>query len=321
VAADVFERVRAGCAAVVERAAWLRLDERALAALCEELAGAPPPDPAGDPAHRPLGAEEATLAWVVTLGAINFGSGWFPHLAKRPGCSGYFTIAGALRDHFAARGPWKAEELVRLDAAECARVFGQDPARAEVGELMALFAAALGDLGRFLCGRYAGSFAGPVDEAAGSAARLVGILASMPFYRDVARLGSIEVPFYKRAQLTCADLAEAFRGSGRGAFRDLDRLTAFADNLVPHVLRCAGVLVYDADLARRIDAGELLAPGCAEEVEIRAAAVHAVERCVDRLGGPARGVCAHRIDALLWNRGQRPEIKARPRHRTRCVFY
>ncbi len=39
-----------------------------------------------------------------------------------------------------------------------------------------------------------------------------------------------------------ADLAAAFRGQGPGRFRDLDRLTLFADNLVPHVLRREGVL-------------------------------------------------------------------------------
>ena len=48
--------------------------------------------------------------------------------------------------------------------------------------------------------------------------------------------------FYKRAQIVAADLALA----GVARFRDLDRLTIFADNLVPHVLRCDGVLVYDA---------------------------------------------------------------------------
>ena len=30
---------------------------------------------------------------------------------------------------------------------------------------------------------------------------------------------------------------------------------------------------------------------------------------------------AQRLDTLLWNRGQAPSIKARPRHRARSVFY
>ncbi len=66
----------------------------------------------------------------------------------------------------------------------------------------------------------------------------------MPFFDDRG--------FYKRAQITPSDLALA----GVAEFDDLDRLTIFADNLVPHVLRVDGVLRYEdcaggADRRRR----------------------------------------------------------------------
>ena len=77
-----------------------------------------------------------------------------------------------------------------------------------------------------------------------------------------------------------------------------------------------GVLRYDPELAARIDAGELLEAGSAEEVEIRACAVHAGELIAARLGVPART-----LDGWLWNRGQAPRYKVRPRHRARSVFY
>ena len=98
-------------------------------------------------------------------------------------------------------------------------------------------------------------------------------------------------------------------------FGDLDRLTIFADNLVPHVLRVDGVLVYDDDLAARIDRGELL-PSGDEEREIRACAVHACEQIAASMDLPPRI-----LDVWLWNRGQEPRYKALPRHRTRTVFY
>ena len=60
----------------------------------------------------------------------------------------------------------------------------------------------------------------------------------MPFFDDHG--------FYKRAQIVPNDLTLA----GVAEFDDLDRLTIFADNLVPHVLRVDGVLRYDAELAR-----------------------------------------------------------------------
>ena len=95
----------------------------------------------------------------------------------------------------------------------------------------------------------------------------------------------------------------------------------FADNLVPHVLRCEGVLVHAPALARRIDAGCLIEAGSREEVEIRAAAVDAVEGCVAALHRRGVTVTAGQLDYALWNRGQRPEFKARPRHRARTTFY
>ena len=314
---DLFERIRAATGSVMKRARRVRVDEGRVAALAGEAGAAPPPDVA----HRRFPDSESTAAFVLCLNAINFGSGWFPYLAKRAGCSGYVTVATALRERFEAAKPWDARELGALEAADVAAALGQDPAVPEVAELMGWFARSLGDLGALLTLRFKGRFGLLVAAADGSAARLVEILASMPLYRDVSRYEGFDVPFYKRAQLAAADLHGAFGGRGLGCFRDLDRLTAFADNLVPHVLRREGALVYDPDLARRIDAGERLEPGAPEEVEIRAATVRAVESWVDAVRRTGARATARDVDALLWTRGQRPEYKAHPRHRTRSTFY
>ncbi len=317
----VLDQIREATALVSRRARSVRIDGARLPALAAEFARTPPVPSHLDPAHQDLGSAEATLAYVITLDAINFGSGFFPYLAKRPGLSGYFTLATGLRERFERKGPWSAQELRGLCAAECAETFAQDLRVPEAAELMGLFARALADLGDFLASGYAGRFAGPLEEAGGSAERLVPILARMPFYRDVARYEELSVPFYKRAQLTAADLAAAFRGEGPGRFHDLDRLTLFADNLVPHVLRREGVLVYAESLARSIDAQEPIASGSREEVEIRACAVHAVERCVEEIARRGGEATAQALDQALWNRGQGQEFKAHPRHRTRSVYY
>jgi hypothetical protein len=316
----LFARIREAAAEVTRRARHVRIENEALEELAGVLARERPGQPSLDPGQRGLGSEASTIAFVLTLNAINFGSGWFPHLRKRDGLSGYLTIAGALRERFERDGPWTAAELERLSAADCARLFGQELAP-PVAELMELFAQALRELGAFLAREHRGRFAGPVEEARGSAEQLVRSLARMPLYRDVARYEGFEVPFYKRAQITCSDLAEALRGRGLGAFRDIDELTLFADNLVPHVLRTLGVLLYSPDLAKRIDAEELIASGSAEEVEIRAVALHAVERLAGSCARRGWRAPPRRLDHLLWSRGQSPRVKARPRHRTRCSYY
>ena len=197
------------------------------------------------------------------------------------------------------------EDLRRLQSTDCTRIFGQSTPDSAVDELMGLFAHALNDLGELIATRYRGSFGAMLDAAEQSAERLVPLLAEMPFYRDLG--------FYKRAQLTAADLSIA----GVARFNDLDRLTIFADNLVPHVLRVDGVLEYDADLLARINREELIAAGSQEEQEIRACALHAVELMRTHLDG----VTSMQLDYVLWNRGQEPKYKAMPRHRTRTVFY
>jgi hypothetical protein len=284
--------VRATCREIAEGARHVRIDLDRLSAL----------DPGDPPAldaerHYLEGAREKVADYLLVLDSINFGSGWFPTLRKRAGMSGYFTVASALAGFWRSSGGWSVDELPALRAEDVASVLGQDARH----ELMGLYAEALGDLGRFLGGRRALDL---VAEAGRSAERLASMLAGgMPFFDDVG--------FWKRAQIAANDLALA----GVAAFDDLDRLTIFADNLVPHVLRVDGVLVYQPSLAARIDGGELLPPGT-EEREIRGCAVHACELLSERLAVPAR-----LLDTALWNRGQAPRYKSVPRHRTRTVFY
>lgn len=318
--ANPLQAVRDGAARVARRATHVSLMFDNVDAYAEALAVGRMGCATLDPACHYVGHGEDTLAFVLTLDSINFGSGYFPYLRKLPGRSGYFTIAAALTERFRNHGPWSATELVALTPQYCAEVFGQtmsDP----VAELMRLYARALNDLGTFLRRRHGGSFRRLVAAARGKGTRLVQELIHMPLFYDVAHYDSITVPFYKRAQLTAADLALAFNGEGPGAFDDLDTLTIFADNLVPHVLRCDGVLVYSASLSDAVDGGTLIPAGSAQEVEIRACAVQAVECLVESLHRIGKRATAMELDHLLWNRGQSPVYKARPRHRTRTPFY
>ncbi len=317
----VFDEIRACAAAVMERAHSVRIDETGLLQLADELLQAPLTAGESDPAQHRIGDAHTTLVFVLTLDAINFGSGWFPFLTKRPGRSGYYTIAEGWRRRFASEGPFSAAELTAIEARDCAALLGQDSAIAEVAELMGLFAQALRDLGHFVGERFDGRFEALVESAAGSAAALVLTLAEMPFYGDVARYEDLTVPFYKRAQITASDLHSAFDGRGFGSFRDVGDLTIFADNLVPHVLRRKGVLHYSEGLAGRIEAGELFSVGSPEEVEIRAGGLHAVERCLALMRARGVAATAQQLDGLLWGWGQRPEMKAHPRHRARSTFY
>lgn len=315
------DEIREAAAAVAARARSVRIDADSLAMFADVFEYEKPTAPDYDLAHHHRASEGSTLAFIVTLDTINFGSGYWPVLRKRPGLSGYMTVATSLKERFDSSGPWSASELVGIEAREVAECLGQDASHPEIGELVGRFARALRDLGGWLTTRFGGRFEGLVEESAGSAERMAALLSEMPFYHDVHRYGGLLVPLFKRAQIVPADLALAFAGEGPGRFSDLDRLTIFADNLVPHVLRRRGVLRYSSALAETIERGELLLVGSGEEVEIRAVALHAVELLVADLRARGLTTSAREIDQILWVQGQDPAVKRHPRHRCRSVYY
>lgn len=296
------DEVRSSCAAIAASATAVRIDDDALARVA--ASGWDVAEPGLDARQHVLDGEPEDIARAMLVGdAINFGSGWFPTLRKRVDpatgrpVSGFTTVAWSLAEHHRAHGVWTAGALRSLRADALADILGQRPDH----ELMSLYAEALRSLGTFLGTR---SALDVVAAANGSAVAFATSLAdAMPLYADHG--------FYKRAQITANDLALA----GVARFTDLDDLTIFADNLVPHVLRCEGVLVYDATLAAHIADGRTLPLG-GREREIRACAVHACEQLAPALGVPPRV-----LDTWLWHRGQDPAFKAIPRHRCRCVFY
>ncbi len=308
-AESIVDQIRGACAWVAERATHVRVETAAIPVYAASLPAIPSEDGADPDAHLAGGTREQRAAFWFTLDAINFGSGWFPTLRKRPGHSGYLTVAAGVKDRFAGAGPWSAAELAHIEAAQIADALDQDREH----ELMGLFAASLRDLGEHVAGEHDGRFAALADAADGSAVALAQRLGGWSSFADASTYAGRPVPFLKRAQIVGADLHRA----GVAEFGDLRRLTMFADNLVPHVLRLDGVLRFSDELVARIDAGELIEHDSPEEVEIRACALHAVEL----IAAARPESCAADIDQLLWLRGGVARYKARPRHRSRCTAY
>lgn len=285
----------------------MRLDEAALRDYAATLPAAA--EPVGSEPAAPFGAgdPEARAAFVLCLGAINFGSGWWPTIRKRPGHSGYRTIAAGVAERFRERGPWSATELAEIRPSEVAAAVGQDADH----PLMADFAAALRNVGEHVRDEHGGRFLTLPEAAGRSAPAVAGLLAGWRAFADASTYKGRPVPFFKRAQLVAADLDRFV-----APLAEVERLTAFADNLVPHVLRVDGVLHLDPALAARIDAGELLDHGSPEEVELRACAVHAAE-----LLASASSLTPAEVDLALWTRGGQPRYKATPRPRSRNTAY
>jgi hypothetical protein len=185
-------------------------------------------------------------------------------------------------------------------------------------------AAILREVGETLVAKYDGSFsnvlasssAAVYDEGRGF---LEVLTRDFPRFHDVAEWQGEEVRFWKLAQLAVWFLDVTLRG-GLG-FRDLDRLTAFADYIVPAALHVMGVLRYSDDLDRAIVRGEPIEAGSAWEVELRAHTIYATALLCDRvneLRPPELRVIVPQIDARLWVPFHKSHL---PHHLTRTIFY
>jgi hypothetical protein len=293
--------IRSAAARVAGEARNVRIRDSAIEPYALQLPAESPPAPDLDGAD-----DETRAAFSLQLNAINFGSGWFPTLRKPAGLSGFRTVEAGLR----ARGPWTAKGLTTVTREEIANALGQDPEHV----LMGHFERHLQELGQKVGDEHRGSFLTLARSTEGSVEALAAELASWDTWYDISPYPSGDVPFFKRAQIAAADLALA----GLAPAEDLHRLTLFSDNLVPHVLRIDGVLEFDADLVKRIDAGQRLEHDSPEEVEIRACALHAVELLV--AAHPA-ATTATAVDNVLWHRGGAPRYKAHPRHRAPTTAY
>ncbi|MBL8858704.1 MAG: hypothetical protein JNL28_09380 [Planctomycetes bacterium] len=267
------------------------------------------------------GEPDAELAFLVMLSALRFGSGYHDKLRKRPGLSVGQTLVKSLTELFERLGAPASEDLLQVTSADCARWLGQDLGESAPIELMDLFARSFRDLGRLVTDQYDGSFVDLVHSAGGSVERLVEVLAQMPFYADVQRYRGLDVPFYLRAQQLAIELAQTFGPSGFGRFDDLQLLAPSADNVIPHVLRLEGVVRYERGLQERIDRGEPVPAHTEREVEIRAAAVFAVELIVEALRTNGVAATDVQVDSWLRARGRAPAYRSKPRHRSRTVLY
>ena len=248
---------------------------------------------------------EATASYVLALDSINFGSGYFHRGLE------YATVAGGLKKAFERGELNSPAQWAKATPEYFSRLLS-----VPLHGLAALFARHLRASGEKILSGYQGQVVHLLEQSGYSAAKLAEIVAAWDSFRDVHCYKGREIPFFKRAQILAADMHLAL-----GGFKDMDRLTMFADNTVPHVLRCDGILEYDAALAAKIAAGVLLPSGGAEEVEIRAAAIHAVELIKQEAARHGLPVTSVNLDHMLWHRGYEPELYKRPKHRTLTTDY
>jgi hypothetical protein len=318
---------------VVQSARHVRIEPDRIAPVAEQIAEAAGIAPAWNDRLHVRDGTWKTAGWVLALDALNF-CFWSEHpdptqrwRVEYAGelYDGYWALAAALRRAVEEGRPvWDPFYLAELTAREVAHILRPHDLDFPEIPLLPLRVQNLRELGNGLIAEFPDR--NPVTELIESCHRSAAALVervTMLFtsFNDVATYDGLRVWFHKRAQILVADLHGAFGGAGLGAFDDLAVLTAFADYKVPQVLCRFGVISYDAELAARIDARELIPAGSPEEIEIRAATVWACELLRRSLSERGSSLRAFEIDWALWLAGQSLPPDTRPYHRTYTVFY
>lgn len=90
-------------------------------------------------------------------------------------------------------------------------------------------------------------------------------------FRDEHRFEGRRKPIrlLKRAQILVADIWACFEGEGYGEFRDIDKITMFADYRIPQMLHSMGCLSYSPPLDAAIRAKKDVPAGGNWEMQLR----------------------------------------------------
>jgi hypothetical protein len=319
--ADVFDAVRLGFETVAGMARHVKIRHDKIA---EYAASLPNTLPANlyDLNHHYIGDKESTIAYVLTLESVNFGSGYKPHLMEEGwefiDHSLYYTMASRLKRRFQEQEPFTPLALSHITLDECCTVFGFDKAKPYSRQLAELFVLSMQELGRAILDNYDNSFTTFVEDSRGSAERLVRNLSHLSRFNDMHTYHGFSIPFLKRAQLAAAVLDIEYERLGEPhLFNDLNRLTIFADNDVPHAFHIDGLLEYSDNLRCRIAQKQEIPSGSDEEIEIRACAGHIAE-----LLAKEKNMKPSDIDFILWHcSADDPKYRETPSHRTLSRFY
>lgn len=90
-------------------------------------------------------------------------------------------------------------------------------------------------------------------------------------FRDETKFEGRRKPvrFLKRAQILVADLWACFKGDGYGAFKDIDKITMFADYRVPQILNTMGCIFYSPTLNEVVKEKKVIESGSSWEIQLR----------------------------------------------------
>jgi hypothetical protein len=212
--------------------------------------------------------------------------------------------------------------LARVTRSDMERIFAGNVELPMLDEKAAIWR----QVGAVLAEKYDGRFHNFVescspklyDDGNGLVERLI---SEFPRFNDVSQYDRHTVKFYKLAQLGIWFLHSSLGKTGRFQVRDLDRMTAFADYIVPVALRLLGITAYSPALESAVNSHQIIARDSRWEVEIRAHCIYATALLaeeINKLRPAGQHVIVPQVDARLWTHYH---TTWSPHHLTKTIMY
>jgi len=344
---DPLEKVRSSCASFLSSTDLLSLgDPDAFEAAASTFSGLPPPTSPGIDLPLRLSEDESIDA-TVFVSLLQMGSGYRKKLHAACGSGASDCMLRGILSFILGGKSLSAGVLAHLKSAEIAEIWGipmsiDEPVpnlsfvtMSKPGPLASLvncMTQMLNSVGRELLATGFSSFSAffkancALWQEGGSPklGKFIGVLVdTFPSgFRDLYNLKAVaqqvgqgkrveEVWLLKKAQLCAKELGRKFGASHPALFSwpqsPHGSLTAFADNVLPTVLRAEGVLVLSEALGDKVDRGEDV--GAEEACALRSATVVACESLSKLMG-----VSEEYLDQLLWISGKLPKYRSLERH-------
>jgi hypothetical protein len=147
------------------------------------------------------------------------------------------------------------------------------------------------------------------------------LAAEFPRYNDVSMYDGHEIKFYKLTQLGFWQIYSGLHETGAFKLEDPQKMTAFADYIVPVALRLMGMTSYSPALEQAINSHQLIPRDSRQEIEIRAHCLYATALLTDeinKLRKPDEQIIIPQIDARLWTHYH---TTSWPHHLTETIMY
>jgi hypothetical protein len=184
----------------------------------------------------------------------------------------------------------------------------------------------LHDVGQILADKYDGKFHKFVASCSprlydGRNGLIDRMVKEFPRFNDVSMLDGHEIKFYKLPQLGVWMLYANLHSANKFRLDDPEKMTAFADYIVPVALRLMGMTSYSKKLEEAINSYQLIPRDSRWEIEIRAHCLYAtalLREEVNKLRPANMQVIIPQIDARLWTHYH---TTTWPHHLTQTIMY